>query len=326
MKEAILTGIGEYIDMPEVIAVNMGLLGFGEGPLAPEGIDKEGDFETLLMEVKDHLVPIEADAPSCCMDGRGCIECMDGTKPQPRWSVAGGDLISAYAAAELIGWFPDEENSPVERLQALYDHLTSGGLVVGAHCDELAVAYDFKKKNDPNRERTGCTADDNFPTISGLTHKFNSEIGSFRASILGDDRHPTSFVSSEKLVERHATWRPIDMIHIVGDSLGLSGVEVLRADDTPTSGHREAGIIVSDIPGYDLDRDRFIEATGKNVFFVNISRLRLIARVMAFGPNAEDQEKQLLDALISYQFATLASVCDKTMPVAMLKSAYDLAA
>lgn len=327
MTEMITANVGECIAMPEIEVVSLGTLGIGRGKIRPEGMEAEGAHEALVEAVKNNLVFVGKDAIGCCMDGRHCVHTLNGGQTEAgRVGTAGGDLISAHAAAELTGWYPSDLKTSRQKLEYMYEWLNYNGINPGVHCDDLAVKFDFTKKDNPEAERTGCAADDGVSNNLQLVYEDTEGIESIRSRILEGKRNKTEYVPREVLVEVHKDWRPTDMIDIVGKKFGEHGVEVLETDDTPFAGHHEVEIFVNDIEGFTLDRDGFAKASGKTVFFINLWRLRQIANAMASGPDAETQQGAILDGLLDYQFSTLDGVCDKSMPLSVLKSDYSLAA
>lgn len=287
----------------------------GYGKIHAEGMDVEAAAQELVRDIEGYLEGVAKDAPSCCIDGRDCVTCMDDEPTEPRPGIAGGALVTAYAAAELVGWFAPDAGSSTDRLQTVQDHLDAviddqtgkPTIVTGGHCDQSAVATAFE-------EKTGCGAGDRLPEILIQRHENSKAINSFVELVLDErfDSSDTEVVDQETLAARHADWTPKDFIEVIGGTEnGKHKVEILTSDpQSETHGHAELAVVFNDVENTTVDRDRLVRETGKQVFDVDLWYLRKLAKVMAVGPNAETQERQLLHAMVAYQIATYLTLCD----------------
>jgi hypothetical protein len=277
---------------------------YGFGKINGGELSSEAATE-LSQQVSEHLVAVSPNAPSCCIDGRRCISCMDGQDTEPRPSVAGGALVTAYAAAELIGWFGADESSVTQRLGRINKLLQAAGIKPGTHCDESAV------KNKFADNKTGCGADDRFNEIM-MQHYDNKDIvTTLTQTILGEefDDKAMDFASRDKVASIIAPWSPTDVVNAVGASTA-NNVEVLKSDDSPTHGHAELAVVFNFIDATTVDRDGLVDATGEQVFVVDMWYIDKLAKVLATGPDAESQYKQLKHAMVAYQAATYITLCD----------------
>jgi hypothetical protein len=149
--------------MPEVmvtITPALAELGLkGQGTIAAPEVSPEELAEQPEI-IKACMVTVGPNAIGHCLDGRGCKECLDGAPTEPGPSVAGGPLTSAYAAAELTGWFGANDSLyTVDKLQALYNVQAVGGIKDANHVDRKAVNANFAG------DTTGCGANDKAPLI-----------------------------------------------------------------------------------------------------------------------------------------------------------------
>lgn len=311
----------EVESMPEIIVTIGDPIGVGYGAINAEGMDVDAAAQELVTEVEDYLREVAEDAPSSCIDGRKCVACMDGSCSEPRPGVAGGGLISAYAAAELVGWFADDATDSSERLRLVYDFLASQGVAIGAHCDQGAIEAEFKGK-------TGCGANDNLPKILHMLHENKAVVDQFTRVVLEKDyaTENTIYVPQDVLDERHKGWKPETMIDEVGTKAGEHSIEILESDHTPTHGHHELAVVFNNVENTTVDRDALYDATGKQVFDVDVWYLRKLAKAMATGPDAENQEKQLLHGMVAYQVATYLTLCNGSQRPIFVKEKYALAA
>lgn len=302
-------------------------IGVGDGLIHAEGMEHEENAQAVAEAVKRHVVSVSEDAPSSCIDGRQCVSCMDGEKSEPRPGVAGGGLISAYAAAELVGWFSNDETTSEQRLKIVLDQLNEQGIITGAHCDTAALDSEFV--NEIGASKTGCGADDNLPRILQTMYSQRSAIDSFTYAILGDQSDAEiSYVDAQTLASRHEDWDPKKMLDHVGEEAGPHGIEILDSGDgtVPNHGHGELAAVFNDAEGTTVDRDSLFAETGIQVFDVDVWYLRTLARAMATGPDAESQEADLLQAMVSYQVATYLTLCDGTQRPIILQAKLSLAA
>jgi hypothetical protein len=308
--------------MPDVtVTIGEKPIGVGYGKIHAEGIDVDEAAQELVCEVERFLTLVSEDAPSACIDGRKCVACMDGSDTEPRPGVAGGGLVSAYAAAELIGWFADDAGDESARMQTVLEYLNSKGVATGTHCDEAAVASDFAGK-------TGCGANDNLPAILTRLHADKAIVDTFTGIILNTDpeRLKTTYVDARTLQARHKNWIPAETINIIGEIEGQRNIEILSSDDSETHGHNELAVVFNDVENTTVDRDALFAATGKQVFDVDVWYLRKLAKAMASGPDAVAQEERLLNAMVAYQVATYLTLCDGSQRPIFCRNAYALAA
>lgn len=267
--------------------------------------------EVIKNGIEQNLVTVSPEAPGCCIDGRACTGCMNGEQTEPRHKVAGGPLVTAFAAAEATSWFDDDTSSSKERLERVNRLLKANNINTGAHCDEAAVAVQFE---DPSTKqpKTGCGANDKLPRIVALFDTESATVHTLTAALLGDEFQENSmaFETAETLSKRTDEWCPTDVIDVIGMQDSGKSIEVLKADDTPTQGHREAAVVVIYKEDVTLDRDAFTEQTGEQVFVINMPYIKKMANALAGGPHATQQSSELQHAMVAYQVATYLELCD----------------
>ncbi|MDL2362821.1 MAG: hypothetical protein QFB86_00370 [Patescibacteria group bacterium] len=269
------------------------------------------DRETTIEEgIKRNLVSVDPYAPSCCIDGRGCVSCLNGEPTEPRHPVAGGALVTAYAAAELIGWFGDTVGTSREKLERIDRLLRTAGITTGGHCDDAAAAVAFK---DPTTgiPKTGCGADDKLPEIVLLPYTEKETVFAITAALLGEeyDTYNMQFVDEYTVKSQTKGWLPTDIIEVISEQSGKN-IEILKSESDATHGHKEAALVVIYTENVTVDRDTFVAETGEQVFVVNIAYIEKIARALATGPAAVKQYTQLKHAMVAYQAATYLKLCD----------------
>ena len=281
-------------------------LGLGHGTIDGGILSHEGTQE-LVEQVKEHLVAVDPNAPSTCIDGRPCGSCMDGGSSQARPSVAGGGLLTAYAAAELIGWFENDLNSSAERLRNVGDFLKAKQFKFGAHCDESAVKKGFKIVTGDGKEipKTGCGADDRLVEIIVQPHENSGEVSALTAAILDYEfnKDYMQFMSKEQVTSHTADWNPKQVIDNLGSETA-NNIEILQGE------HSEVAVVFNYIENTTIDRDAFVATTGKQVFVVDMWYLAKLARAMARGTQITTQEKKLQHAMAAYQVATYLTLCN----------------
>lgn len=301
-------GIGEF-DMPQFTIEVHDPVGKGNGVLHSEGID---NVESFTEQIRKHMVPVSDTAPSTCIDGRPCTECLDGSNPEIGPKVAGAAVITSYAAVELVGsWYASETINldHEDRMHVVARQLTSSRIPLRAHCDRAAKDSKFIKESIASR--TGCGADDNFPVIVTTVQNEKKTVQDISDSVMGEvySGRTTSYTPAETLASRHTLWQPINMINVVSEYAGAGEVEVLDGQ------HNEVAVVFNYREGYTIDRDSFVNESGMQVFFIDVWYLQKLADALARGPNAEKQYEELLSAMIDYQVATYLTLCDGTHPV-----------
>lgn len=279
--------------------------GAGYGKIHAETGDDQAEIEQLAVDVEQHVKPVAENAPSSCIDGRACIACMDGSEPELRPGVAGGGMMTAYAAAELTGWFGDAAGSSEEKIAAVHAQLLGYGIVSGGHCDEAASEHNF------DGGKTGCGANDRMPEILQRVHSDNTVIASLSETLLGEafNAAHTAYRSEKALADDLADWRPQAMVDELGAKESQRSIEILASDHSETHGHKESFVVFNYVENTTVDRDTLVLETGKQVFDVDVWYLEKLANAMAPADDAEAVSRQL-HAMVAYQVATYLTLCD----------------
>lgn len=308
------------MNITSVVAEPIGI-GYGNidgGKLSSESAQK------LAENVTEHMVNVDPLAPSTCIDGRPCVELMNGSATGPRASVAGGGLLTAFAAAELAGWLENDDSKTSARLRNVSEYLQALGFAFGAHCDQRAVENDFIARDaDGNATvndsgdtlaATGCGADDKLVQILEQPYAHSAEVFNLTAAILGEDFDAgfTKFVSGEVVARRMADWNPKDLIDSVGGE-SSGNIEILSGQ------HAELAVVFNLVENTTLDRDAFVRDTGKQVFVVDMWYLDKLAKAMARGPEMVNQQKLLKHAMVAYQVGTYLTLCNGSQRPIFLK-------
>jgi hypothetical protein len=301
-------------------------IGVGEGAIHTDLAAEEA--RQLAELLPTYLVAVTEDAPGSCIDGRDCVECLDGQSTEARYSVAGGPLITAYAMAVMTGWFG--EKPPAElaaRLTMLQDVLNVAGIRPGAHVDQAALAAQFIN-HETGTAKTGCGADDKAARATELSAAISrasadgDETGNalFRAFMdeAYDARKLGELENQAKVAAVFLGWDPRASLDVTAGS-DTHAVEVLAADNTPMHGHAEALAVIVKVEGYTVDQKALLRDTGKQVFVIDVPYIRRIAKALATGPQATEQYEALYHAAIAYQLGTYAALCDGSQYPAVLE-------
>lgn len=283
-------------------------IGAGFGKITAGEIADDRKAE-LGQAVEENIVAVDPTLPSCCIDGRTCVHTMNQTPTQPRPAVAGGALVTAYAAAEMVGWFGNDSLTPVERLARVNRVLLANGIQAGGHVDMHAIDAKFKAQD--GMPKTGCGADDRLREIVMQSYENPSLVRDTSAALLGAeyDESAWTLIPKEQMTKKTADWVPTDVVEELGAATG-DAVEILESDDTPTHGHLEIAVVWNNKENTTFNRDKFTEETGEQAFKVDAWYIDKLAKALATGPNAVEQYKQLKHAMVAYQVATYLTLCD----------------
>lgn len=274
------------------------------------GETNRAEAEELASQARERMVAVSPDAPSCCIDGRRCEHTLAGGATEPRASVAGGALITAYAAAELLGWFgADDTTGPAQRLGRVADVLRANGIVLGNHCDQNAAPLLINLDEAGATALTGCGADDRLPEIMAKIFDEPIAMDAMVTPLMNGAFAPKlPYVARKNVEAQTEQWSPVDVVKTIGDQ---NAVEVLESPhDKPNHGHAEMGVLFNYVEGTTLDRDRFVADTGKQIFVVDMWYIDKLANALASGPDAAVQAAQLKQAMVAYQVATYLTLCD----------------
>lgn len=280
-------------------------LGFGTGNIVASDMSHE-EKQAYTETVRECLVKIESGTPSCCIDGRGCVACLDGKPSGPRPAVAGGAQITAYGGAELAGYFTeDDPRSTLERYMRVAKTLDEGGYPLSGHCDTKAKLTGFASG-------TGCGANNKFQVILNDVYNFEPQVLRtsnilYRAIQVGNGGS-----SALKLVDKaHALksvkgWDPTFVL----EQMPPAHVEELESKATPTGGHAEDFLIVINRPGYTVDRQKLLEKTGRQGFVLTTWYVSVLADTLAQTSRTGSDVEQLKFGMLAYNVATSATLTD----------------
>jgi hypothetical protein len=286
------------------------IIGAGEGSISAGELSDSTAHE-MAEAARARLVRVSPEAPSCCIDGR-CAECtLEGSDAatEPRPSVAGGADVTAYAAAELSGYFSVQDSrSSSEKLAEIDIKLRKQGLNPGAHCDEAAVANGFTDPADIQRARTGCGAGDKLSNIIKKFYDMPEPIATYTSALLGVSYDANAKLPEQALVQRRTSqWDPRAVIDVTSSASAGRNVEVLQGD------HSELLVVFNFVSDSTVDRDALVQETGKQVFVVDMWYIDKLATALAAGRHdAEELEPKLRQYMVGYQIATYLTLCDGT--------------
>lgn len=283
-------------------------LGVGSGSIDAGKISAEQGQE-LAEAAKKRLVRVSPDAPSCCIDGRKCAECLNGKATEPRPSVAGGALITAYAAAELTGWFRNNTSSSEEKLTEVQAVLEGQSIVLGGHCDEKARTNNFINE-ETGGSKTGCGADDALPAILAKLFTDTETVHTLTRTLLGQDYDAAAMDFTQPKVK---DWDPRKPLAITNAQQKGCGTEVL------VGSHAEKLVVFNYVHDMTVDRDAFVTDTGEQVFVVDVWYIDKLARALVAGRPDADMQAKIRHAMVAYQVATYLVLCNGTQRPAFLR-------
>ena len=305
----------ELLAMPTVV-IQGETIGVGNGAIHAAEATLERQDE-LLETAQRHLVTVDPSLPCGCIDGRSCEHTLAGNETQPRPSVAGG-VTTAYAAAEMVGWFAEDEGlTPVERFEQVRRTLAAAQIPTGNHVDKGHVENNFSDGG------TGCGASDKLVANVSNTYDFADGVEGFVKALSGASyRDDLALARQPKdaVLAALEGWNPVAAKDVLATN-DPESVEVLASDTTETKGHREFTVLFNFVEGTTIDRDAFVAETGEQMFVVDMWYIDKLARAMARGPHAEEQYLELRQAMIAYQIGTYLSLCDGSQTYNLLQEA-----
>jgi hypothetical protein len=212
--------------------------------------------------------------------------------------------MTAYVAAELTGWFNEEDDTTEKRLTRLDSVLRANGVYPGGHVDAKAVEEEFYDEA-AEKPKTGCGANDRLIEILQNMHDDPETINAYTDALL-QEQAPVNEgpVSREEVLARNRNWNPTVVVNQLGNTDGGT-VEILK------DSHIEAGVVANYNENTTVDRDAVFAETGEQVFTVDMWYIDKIARALAVGsPTATEDFQQLRRAATSYQVGTYITLCD----------------
>lgn len=269
-------------------------IGVGVGSIhAPEMSEAEAQNEAA--EVTNFRKNIDWHNPAVCIDGRCCSKSESGTQ-LPLGAHLAGVAQSLLVAAKSVGYYLEGAE--------LIAKAKERGFTVGAHCDTTNKSQSFENG-------TGCGANDKIDLITQQFVDQNEAVGSYTKALIGDSFDAEIFANMQLVspsVDKNA------LMNCVGED----NVETLEDDGFGVHGHREQMVVFNYEENTTIDRDAYFNATGKQVFVVDVWYIKKLANEMASGPQAAKQASELFHAMIAYQVATYMGLCDGSHRAALL--------
>lgn len=268
------------------------------------------EIKDAAKEIKTCLANIGPLTPSCCIDGRyniGTLANADQIPANPKPAVAGGSILTAYAAAEMAGdWFdPEESTSQKQRLDLIDNLLAQKGIIHGAHSDEKAIENNFK--NEKNLPKTGCGVNDNFILVFDSLYKNEQIVNNYTRMLVGkkfEDKF-MKFVSKKTLQENNKDWNPAHILDLAIKASAGKNAEILQGK------HSESFVIFNFIKDVTIDRFAFDSKTGAQAFIVDMWYIDKISHAMAsVHKNQIEMFNKLKHAMVAFQIATCLALCD----------------
>lgn len=262
-----------------------GELGFGRGGIGAPRMSVE-EAQDNANEILAYRKKIEEGAIAVCIDGRPCL-CGPDSKKLPLGPHTAGGAETALVAGVSVG-YPKQGKE-------LIQYLADKGHRLGAH--RAAVRGEAV---DANAHGTGCGACDNCEKIceSFDTLKNNPDAkDTIRALLNGDFR--------QDVYDKLSLTQGKAKAH---DAVEEENIETLSAKEDDLHGHSEHMLVLNYEQGWTIDRDEYVQKTGKQLFVVDMWYLKELASVMA--DDDQDVESKLYHAMVAFQVATYNTLCD----------------
>jgi hypothetical protein len=300
------TDIYKYVNVMIGEPIGAGFGDIDASLTTPESADELGKA------VHRNLVRVSKHANGVCIDGRCCGKRMNDEPALVGPSCAGGPALTAYAAAEMTGWFSaSDDRSANARFEDILTKLTDGGIGIGAHCDTKAVKNQFKNINT-GLPATGCGANDRLLEILDCAANPDNlpAIKKLQAALL-DDRYE---LTADYMKSIPSNWNPKAALDSINHGSDGGSTEILE------DSHAEELVVFNYVAGTTVDRDALVAETGRQVFVVDMWYITELAAAMAAGrPDAERMAVQLEHAMVAYQIATYLTLCNGTQRPAFIK-------
>ncbi len=269
--------------------------GEGAGAVAPTG---EISDEVLVQAVYGKQADIQ-DEHVVCIDEREALEA------QPvRNKMAGGNVTTGFAAAELADWSlytdTEREAGPTARVNAVANYLVQAGEKLGGHID-----------NHATDEKSNCGAADGYPAIISELAKHGNDIEfiSQMRDALGEHFNQSTWQqtidsAAERAVDSELDdWSGYAIINAIREHDGV--VEVLNGDhqkpeqdpENARHNHWAEGVALNTVAGKSNDRDQ----GGVPFFQADAPKIVELCQKMA---KDEAEFGRLLHAAVGYQLAT----------------------
>lgn len=319
-------GMVDKENAPIDVDVSIGAkIGAGDGHISAEGFEARDGQELAETIAQKYLVKVKPNAPGVCIDGRECTCTMHSaeSKSEPGPSLAGGTLLSAFGAAEMLeGYYGNQSASTsLGRLAEVKESLVSAGVAMGGHVTEAAAQNNFLNKE--NEVETGCGLNDKFKQVMAEMHGPHAALIRDTTEALTEQSFAAKLRTGENIAERVADYDAKSGLDILVGKEGENkdAVEVL------TGQHGELMVVFNYVEGTTVDRDALVRETGKQVFVVDMWYIEKLAGTLAAGrPDATDMKAQLYHAMVAFQIATYLALCDGTHRPALIKQNMALAA
>ena len=309
MTISVFAGETEQKVEPAIYVGNLGNLGLGKDQ---DGISSsliEEDFNTYATKIASATTNIEDKYHIACIDGRCTICQINGEKEVARSRIAGG-ILSYDVAAILSDSSLSKSLSDDDSIMDKFAEIEKFANVT------LSIA--------PSSHSGGCGAANglidhlriiNSDKIAQSTAAVFDLVGTdFKTEFSSNDYDQISTASVQLADELgQQQWSGNDFVSAISNR-EPSGVEQLDADtEDRYSGHKEQSIIL--VKGNKtVSKRKLIELGLGQAFVININLVNDMA-VSLSGLQGQSGYSKALHALVSYQLAVAANLCNKNMPI-----------
>ena len=259
-------------------------IGAGAGAIAGAELSQE-DAEREAEEIVRYMKSIDVTAPAVCIDGRPLAE--------GETEIALGAHISG--GAESILTVATSLALPVQG-KALVDALGERGYTLGAHDADSNKAAQYETG-------TGCGAHDKNGVAADLFNENHEAVQGTVQALMGDDFDTELYASVQLSPSSEA----------LSDVVAPENIETLHDDHQGVHGHQERIVVFNYKEGTTVDREAYVEATGKQAFVVDMWYLKDIAGEMAAVSEVAGEtvdKAALYHALTAFQVGVYLALCD----------------
>lgn len=251
-------------------------------------------------------VAVDPRAPSCCIDGRCFLHYANGnTNAEPRAKVAGGGLMSGYAALEMTNKMPAGADQAT-KLQYVAEMLKKGDLKPGGHGSQESCGASKLYKEITNKVKD--------PESS--SYKAADGIARFMWNM--QDNNPSPLLDGAGAYERSQNWNPAALsAKLIEDD--PESMEVLEEKHDETHGHEEIAIILNYVEDTTIDRD-MLAKQGTQAFVIDMWYIEKMAAALSGDVSrSSDDYLQMRHALTVYQVATAFTLTNGSQELITVK-------
>ena len=259
-------------------------IGAGAGAIEGAKLTQEA-AENEAATAAEYLTRIDTQAPAVCIDGRPLA---DGES-----EIALGAHISG--GAESILTVATSLALPVQG-KMLVEGLAERGYTLGAHDADSNKAAHYETG-------TGCGAHDKNSLASELFNENRDAVEGTVRALMGDDFDDALYAETRLSPSTDA----------LRDVVATENIETLHDDHQGVHGHQERMVLFNYVEGTTIDREAYVEETGKQAFVVDMWYLKDIAHEVAelsAEAGSDVDPAAVYHGLTAFQVGVYLALCD----------------